>query len=221
MGRIHKGIPNGIAIFLKNIYDINIFIETGTYKGKTSLWASQYFQKVYTIEKSESIYNDTVHRLGHIKNIDFLLGHSAEKLKEILRQVQEPAIFWLDAHWSAGITYGKDEKSPLIDELKIILKNSKYNLLLIDDASLFLAPPPKPHKIENWPTIHEILDNFNKYERYTIIYEDVIISIPSSEKFLLAKYIQEKVNLDWKKEGMVLQKYKGFKNFLKKTLLPI
>jgi len=78
-------------------------------------------------------------------------------------------LFWLDAHWSGGDTYGENDECPLMDELKIIFQYRKNYVILIDDARLFMAPPPKPHKIENWPSIKEIV-NILPYEWDLIIY---------------------------------------------------
>ena len=40
---------------------------------------------------------------------------------------------------------------PLLSELNIIFEKSKSNhAILIDDARLFMAPPPKPYVMSNY-----------------------------------------------------------------------
>lgn len=50
-------IPKNLVLSLKDKYNVKNFIETGTYQGQTSLWASNHFEKVLTIEASKKMYD--------------------------------------------------------------------------------------------------------------------------------------------------------------------
>jgi hypothetical protein len=79
-------------------------------------------------------------RFRHNKNITIIHGDSGKVLPKILNDIFEPAIFWLDGHYSAGITAKGNKECPIFEELDAILdkKYKKYNhVLLIDDARLF------------------------------------------------------------------------------------
>ena len=76
MGIIRMGIPEDIALYLRNKHDITHFVETGTFKGGTCIWASNYFHKVETIEFSKEIYLETKNKYKHIENINFIFGDS-------------------------------------------------------------------------------------------------------------------------------------------------
>ncbi len=52
-----------------------------------------------------------------------------------------------------------------------------HDLILIDDARLFLAAPPAPHKPEQWPTIADICRLFDA-DRYVQVIHDVIFLVP-------------------------------------------
>lgn len=52
--------------------------------------------------------------------INFLFGDSKIILKNLISTLKGPIIFWLDAHWSGGDTYGYKDECPLLDEIKII-----------------------------------------------------------------------------------------------------
>jgi protein-L-isoaspartate O-methyltransferase len=52
-----KGVPEREALYLKKIMGLDVFVETGTYYGYTALRMSKIFDKVYTIEKSEALFN--------------------------------------------------------------------------------------------------------------------------------------------------------------------
>jgi hypothetical protein len=65
-------------------------------------------------------------------------GDSAEKLNEVLSEINEPCVFWLDAHAGAKEGYARGEVDcPLIQELEAISKHSiKNHVITVDDASL-------------------------------------------------------------------------------------
>jgi FkbM family methyltransferase len=198
MGLVRGGVPTELAIALKEAYNLQGFIETGTHFGATALWAAQYFPKVITIEAAKEIYEGVVNNYGHLKNVDFLLGNSKEQLAAIVPSLKQPCIFWLDAHWSGGMTYGESQECPLLEELQIINDSECEHFILIDDARLFLCPPPNPHRIEEWPTIDAVTSLLNSgRSRYTVIVEDVIVSVPEGAKLLVAQYSQEVSTKAW------------------------
>ncbi len=196
MGLVHFGVHAPLTLKLKELYDIKCFVETGTYMGKTSEWASQHFEQVYTIEGSEQLWLAASQKYQHVKNIRFLHGDSPQQLAKILPEIVSPTIFWLDAHWCGGQTFGqKDTTCPLIEELRVLNQSDIQHFILIDDARLFTAPPPKPHNFEAWPTIGEVITEIGrgKGNPYTIIFDDVIVSVPTYARTSLAEFYQEHV----------------------------
>ena len=57
MGIVTTGIPQEIVIELARLNESTIFVETGTYYGETTRWASNYFEIVHTIERSQNLYD--------------------------------------------------------------------------------------------------------------------------------------------------------------------
>ncbi len=187
-----------LMLVLKNEYNLSTFVETGTFQGSTSLWASEHFQKVFTIEFAKHIYESTSSAYSHIKNIEFLWGHTKYQLKSVVPQMKEPALFWLDAHWMGGGTAGENDECPLLEELEIINNSECEHFILIDDARLFLSPPPSPHHIEQWPSLNEIIATLSaKTNRYTVIFEDAIVSVPERAKSVLAQFCQDANTQAW------------------------
>lgn len=198
MGLFRMGPPEGLILFLKDNYAPKNFIETGTFKGNTAKWASKYFQ-VYTIEKGKIIYEKAVAKYKDSK-INFIFGDSREKLRNLLDTLEGSTIFWLDAHWSGGSTYGYNDECPLIEEIKIIREHHKDDFfMLIDDARLFLATPPEPHNPIYWPNIQELIELFSKDKFYVNIFEDVVIIVPVKTKEKLISFIQRKVTCQQKR----------------------
>ena len=153
MGLVHSGVPVQLALKLKSLFGIQYFVETGTYIGNTVVWASKHFERVFTIEASEKLWKQTSQQYGSVRNIEFLHGNSADRMKDVVDLIEVPTLFWLDAHWSGGVTYGEGDECPLMDELKALNGSKFEKFILIDDAHLFLAPPPLPHRLEYWPSI--------------------------------------------------------------------
>jgi FkbM family methyltransferase len=195
MGIVRMGPPTEIIYKLKEVYGINNFIETGTYQGHTAYWASQLFEQVFTIEYSQDIYQKVTEKYGHIKNIDFLYGDTRNLLQNTLSKLESPSLFWLDAHWSGGITYGESDECPLLAEIEIINRSDCEHFIFIDDARLFLSPPPPPHLPQQWPDISAILNLLNsvKNSRHIVIVDDVIIAVPVSAKELIVRYCQDAI----------------------------
>lgn len=197
------GPPAGLILELSSAFSIKNFVETGTYEGNTAVWASKHFQKIFTIEFSQTFYRETFEKYKHIKNIEFVFGDSRTQIEKIVGELKEPALFWPDAHWSGGATYGENDQCPLLEELKII-GNSKFdNFIFIDDARLFTSPPQTPHKPEQWSDIASILDALRakRPDKYIVIIEDVIIAVPAFAKKIVAGYCQN-VNAEiWEEYG--------------------
>jgi hypothetical protein len=194
-----KGVPEREALYLKKIMGLNVFVETGTYYGYTALRMSKIFDKVYTIEKSEALFNKAKEKLGDVRNVTLIYGDSREELGPIIER-EDNILFWLDAHWSGGETYGESDQCPLIKELEVIFRYSKKKnfAILIDDARLFLAPPPSNHDFSQWPTIRDICEIVPTYYCITI-HNDVICVIPNEICTKFKSFLQDILQKDWEK----------------------
>jgi len=189
MGLINFGIPEKETKFLKDSMKLDVFVEGGTYKGGTAKNMSTKFRKVYTIEKSDVMFNEAKENLKDIENVVMLKGDTREHLQDILEK-NDNLLFWLDAHWSGGDTYGEEDECPLVEELEIIFKYDKNHIILIDDARLFLAPPPLPHKFKNWQSLSDIIKVIPK-DWELIEYEDVMYIYPEKINNKFKVYIQQ------------------------------
>ncbi len=197
------GPPVDLILELASEFSIKNFVETGTYEGNTAIWAAENFQKVWTIELSDHFYRETFDKYKDRQNIEFIFGDSRTQLEKIVGKSEEPALFWLDAHWSGGATYGDNDQCPLIEELKIISQSQFDNFIFIDDARLFTSPPQPPHRPEQWSDIASIIKaiHADRSDKYIVIIEDVIIAVPNFAKKIVADYCQN-VNAElWNEYG--------------------
>ena len=201
MGIVTMGIPKQIVIELAQINGSTIFVETGTYRGNTTRWASNHFETVHTIERAESLFHNHCKGLATIKGVVPHLGDSRNILPQIVKSIQgQKAVYWLDGHWSGGETAGENDECPLMDELAC-LQNRTEDIILIDDARLFLCAPNHFHNASQWPTIAEIVSVFSTSNNkpFIQVLDDVIFIVPNEYtlKNHLVDYAQKRSDSFW------------------------
>jgi hypothetical protein len=191
MGDVRFGAPIELIQFLRRTFGVATFVETGTYQGDTTAWASAQFPRVITVERSESLYRRARERHGTLSNVAFLQGDSREMLRQQLRSFQGPAIFWLDAHLCGGETYGHGDECPLLQEIAAIKASGVEAFILVDDARLFLAPPPD-HDIAAWPGLQEVAGALSAGtdQGYLAVFEDVILWVPSPARNAVSDFLR-------------------------------
>ncbi len=199
MGIVRMGPPIELILQLKARYDLRVFVETGTYYGDTAAWAASHFDSVTTIECSREIHQVAARRHGNMRNVNFILGDSRAVLRTIVPKMSSPAIFWIDSHWSGGQTYGANDECPLLDEIRAVQTGRCTHFVLIDDARLFASPPPRPHRLDKWPSIDQVIKALKSCDDryYIVLIEDVIVAVPSYATPLVASYCQEVNTKAW------------------------
>lgn len=131
-------------------------------------------------------------------------GDSRKLLEGILQTLDEPAILWLDGHWSGEGTSGENDECPLIEEIQAINRSSRRNhCILIDDARLFMSSPPRPLNVDQWPDLGTVLDvaRSGPSRRYVMVLGDVIVAVPEDVRDLVVKFSQDVNTLQWEQYG--------------------
>jgi len=150
-----------------------VFVETGTYQGRTTAQMSKVFEKCYTIELDPELHTQANERFAGITNITSYLGDSPQHLPKILSEIDKPAVFWLDAHDSGGITAQGSKDTPITRELAMIFAHPiKSHCILIDDARNFCG-------VFAYPSIRQLHRFVQKNSDYYMhISQDVIAIHP-------------------------------------------
>lgn len=116
----------------------SVLVETGTYLGEMVWSLKDNFKKIYSIELSARLYQMASLRFKQFSQIKIIQGDSAKILPNLVLNIGEPAMFWLDGHYSAGITAKGDLNTPIIQELKFIFEYCPKPVgIFIDDARCF------------------------------------------------------------------------------------
>jgi|SRR6188768_3721936 len=155
-------------------FNTEILVETGTYLGDMVEAQRDHFKKIYSIELSEKLFNKAKRRFKGQLHIKILHGDSGTVLNKLMIEIDKPCLFWLDGHYSEGMTAKGEKECPVPEELKAIFKNPLPHIILIDDARLF-------NGTHDYPTIEqigEIIRSNNR--RYLVEIKDDIIRLTPS-----------------------------------------
>ena len=138
-------VKQRVLVEYAQIYGLKILVETGTYYGDMMAAMKPHFKQLYSIELSKALHKLCVRRFKHDKQIRLIQGDSGVELKKIVDQLDQPALFWLDGHYSSGATAKGDSNTPIREELGSVLKaRIKGHIVIIDDANNFGADPAYP-----------------------------------------------------------------------------
>jgi len=127
-------------------HSADVFIETGTYKGKMVYAVMPYVKEIYSIELDQGYRERAQNKFAGYPNIHILNGQSGQVLPTILNNINKPCLFWLDAHYSGGSTAKAEIETPIMQEMQCILNHPKAeeHIILIDDARCFTGENDYP-----------------------------------------------------------------------------
>ena len=92
-------------------------------------------------------------------------------LGSVLKTISEPVIFWLDGHYSGGVTAKGESECPIWSELDQITCRQLPCIMLIDDARCFTGE-------QDYPSIEELQRYFiDKRINHTFEVKDDIIRV--------------------------------------------
>lgn len=123
-----------------------VFVELGTFEGKTAALATKHFPVVHTVEMSEHYYTLAGTTYPHL-GIHFHLGDSRAVLRVLAQQLSEPVCWYHDAHWWP---YPEVERSfPLWDDLATLAARPYPDIVIVDEVHRFGDVKPTVH----WQTV--------------------------------------------------------------------
>jgi hypothetical protein len=141
-------------VALANKHKFESFVETGTYRGdmleriskKTSV------KEILSIELDQRLAVEAQFRFRKNPNIKILQGDSGSVLASIVPGLPQPALFWLDGHYSGGVTALGTTTTPIFAELQSIEATKRdSDVLLIDDIRLFNGE-------DGYPTLEQLVE---------------------------------------------------------------
>lgn len=156
-------------------YTNKVFVETGTHFGDgVEIALKCGFEKIYSIEIDPDrvkMNKEKFQKEIDAGRVEIVEGDTFDVFAGIVEGLEEPATFWLDAHWdNDGAPIG-EYKCPLPFELDTIAKSEiTTHTLLIDDRRLFGDKGSTWGNTIDENAIYEQVSAINK--SYFIAYED-------------------------------------------------
>jgi hypothetical protein len=164
-------------------YNLRNYVETGTGMGECLQHALTFeFESLSSIEIYPKVYESVKEKFTQTK-ANVFLGNSYEVLPEILKEIDGPVLFFLDAHFPGAdfhyetytSTTDYDTRLPLERELKTIHHNRNIlkDVFIIDDLRVY---EDNNYGDGNWPLrkqaggngiefIHQIFDETHNIEK--------------------------------------------------------
>lgn len=116
------------------------WVETGTYLGDTAKFLAGLGNRVITIEPEPNLFERARERFSDAGNVEVVFGLSEQVFPDLLPTLEGSVNFWLDGHFSAGITHRGPKDTPIEDELESIANHIHVFdrvCVLIDDLRMF------------------------------------------------------------------------------------
>jgi hypothetical protein len=147
--------PNVVKIAIVRSYlarfGLPRFIETGTFWGAMTDAIGRTGVRVDSIELDDRFFARARRVFADRPNITIHHGDSATVLPTLLETLDEPALFWLDAHYSGPGTARSELDTPISVELGAILRHARPHVILIDDARHFLG-------VDGYPRLGQLVE---------------------------------------------------------------
>jgi hypothetical protein len=131
-------------------FGLRTLVETGTYLGDMVEAMQHTFTRIYSVELDRDLHERAQARFAGREHIHLLQGDSGAVLLTVLQKLREPTLFWLDGHWSGGITAKGEKETPIVAECEAVLSHPvRGHVILIDDARCFTGE-------NDYPTVAEM-----------------------------------------------------------------
>lgn len=127
----HAAFKHKLLRHLRSIFDLSLFVETGTCRGDTLDALQDYFDELHSIELHRGLHNYAVERFEGKDHIHLIYGNSNVMLAKVLEKISKPCLIFIDAHATGGDC--ADEGLPLEEELAAIYEHAPTSLVVIDD----------------------------------------------------------------------------------------
>ena len=137
---------------LLRAYNLQLIIETGTFLGDMAAFLSRRGYAVITIEIDAKLAAFARARFDGNKKIRLIEGDSGALLPALVSDIDRPALFYLDAHYSGPGTGKGSSDTPISKETDTILAHApRGSVVVIDDARCFGTLP-------DYPPLEEFID---------------------------------------------------------------
>jgi hypothetical protein len=173
MGFFWEGLPPYVLPWVSNLLGSNVMaIETGTFRGDTTLLLQQHFGRCRSVERSANLAQQARNRFSENNSIEIFEGSSRDVLPVMLPEPEVPCFFWLDAHGFYDYAGSDLEENPLLEELRSVLTNRPMSntVIAIDDARGMGTQP-------GWPSVGAISALLEESNFHVVAFDDILLAV--------------------------------------------
>ena len=161
---------------IRNGWPAATWVESGTYLGQTTQLLAKHGAKVFSIEPEPNLFERAFKLFSNHANVEILNGTSEQIFPTLLSRISGDVNFWLDGHYSEGITFKGPNDTPILDELDCISRNiDRFGRIcvLIDDIRCF---NPRLPEFSTYPTLDSLVVWANSHGLDWHIEHDIFIA---------------------------------------------
>lgn len=161
---LRNGLPNAT------------WVETGTFLGQTTQMLAKHSMQVYSIEPESKLFVRAHKLFSKHGNVEILNGTSEDVFPMLLPRIRGDVNFWLDGHYSSGITFKGSKDTPILDELDSIGRNlDRFGkvCVLVDDIRCF---NPRLPEYTAYPSLDTLVAWATKHKLDWYIEHDIFVA---------------------------------------------
>jgi hypothetical protein len=164
-----------LQVLLRSNLPNATWVETGTYLGDTCDFLSKIAARVYSTEPGPELYTKAKERFQKVAHVSIHNEISETFLPSLLPTLSGNVCFWLDGHYSAGVTFAGPNDTPLREELKAIENNICHfeNVAVLVDDIRYCG---KRHEYGFYPSLSELVAFANTCDLQWHIEHDIFVA---------------------------------------------
>jgi hypothetical protein len=139
-------------LHLLRTQELRVFLESGTYLGETLAWMLPHVERAVSVELDPALYEAATRRFAGEPKVDLRHGDARLLIPKLIDQFEEPALVWLDGHFSGeGTARGVElEPAPTILETLAHVSVVPGTVIVVDDLRLF-------GRLEGFPPLERLI----------------------------------------------------------------
>jgi len=164
------------SILRRNGNPFSIWVETGTFQGDMTQFLADTAKVVHSIEPEPTLFKVAAERFKSTPNVQLHFGLSEDVLPDLLQELTGDMNFWLDGHYSGGITHKGPIETPIVQELETIERFREHFAplsVMIDDIRCF---DPHIQEFSSYPDLEFIVDWARKNSLKWHIEHDIFVA---------------------------------------------
>jgi hypothetical protein len=121
-------------------------LESGTFMGDTVEYFMPHAARVISVEVEPTLFAAAQRKFEGVANVELILGDALHLVPQIVDELDDPPLIWLDGHFSEGVTGSGEEIEPAASILARLgaVRTPAGTTIVVDDLRLFGAHPDFP-----------------------------------------------------------------------------